>query len=47
MILERRDEAAYRRLSGVGLTRDWGKTFCFGNADEHLPGSNDVHGLIR
>ena len=47
MILERRDEAAYRRLSGVGLTRDGGEASCFGDTDEHLHGSNDVHGLIR
>ncbi len=47
MILERRDEAAHRRLSGAGLTRDGGKASCFGDADEHLHRSNDVHGLIR
>jgi hypothetical protein len=47
MVFERRDEAAHRRLSGVGLTCDGGKASSFGDTDEHLHGRNDVHGLIR
>jgi len=46
-VFERRDEAAHRRLSGAGLTRDGGEASCFGDANEHLHGGDDVHRLIR
>ena len=47
MILKGRNDAAHRRLGGVNLTRDRGKTTHFGDTDEHLHRGDEVHELIR